>query len=148
VSVAQAGRAFALPEQEGELYASIRVRKSLLGKLVSFLYRAAPVRVRFHLENGTERDYRAIPANLERGVLVNYFAAADDPQAAINYFCHESRGNPKCLKLRFDFEHPWECKRELEVRYLSRQPRPPSGLPRVQSILPASEPLPNIGGMN
>ena len=120
MSVAQAGREFALPEQEGELYASIRIRKTLLGKLVSFVYRGAPVRVQFYLEDGTAREYRAIPSNLERGVLVNYFAAADDAQAAINYFCHQSRGNPKCLRLRFDFEHPWEFEREIEVRYFSR----------------------------
>ena len=120
VSVAEAGREFTLPDQDGELYARIRIRKTLLGELVSFFYRGAPVTVRFYLQNGTERDYRAIPSDLERGVLVNYFAAADDAQAAINYFCHQSRGNPKCVKLRFDFEHPWEFERAIEVRYCSR----------------------------
>ena len=123
-TVAQAGRAFPLPGHEGELYASIRLRQTWLGRLVSFLYRSAPVRVQFHLENGMEQDYRVIPSNLERGVLVNYFAAADDPQAAINYFGHQSRGNLKCLRLRLDFEHPWEFKREFEVRYLSRRVAP------------------------
>ena len=130
--VAQAGRAFALPEHEDELYASIRIRKTLLGKLVSFFYRGAPVSVQFYLESGTEPVYRAIPSNLERGVLVNYFAAADDAQAAINDFCHQSRGNPKCLKLRFEFEHPWELERELEVRYFSRLVAPA----RVAKALP------------
>ena len=85
-SVVEAGHEFALPKQDSELYAKIWIRKSLLGELVSFFYRGAPVTVRFYLQNGAERDYRAIPSNLERGVLVNYFAAADDAPAAINYF--------------------------------------------------------------
>ncbi|HWX19838.1 MAG TPA: hypothetical protein VN578_08020 [Candidatus Binatia bacterium] len=113
----QAGSEFVLPEHEGELYARIKMKKTLLGRLVTFLYRGAPVHARFRLENGTTKEARVIPANLESGVLVNYFAEVTDSESARNYLFHQSRGNPRCVALQFDFDHSWEYRREFEVTY-------------------------------
>ncbi len=111
------GREFSLPESDGELYAEIKLRKSLSGRLASFFYRGAPVRVRFSLADGKTSSARIVPANLERGVLVNFFAEDGNAAALGNYFREQSNQNPKCLKLRLECEHAWEFEPEFEVTY-------------------------------
>ncbi len=113
----RAGEEFALPEQEQELYARIEIKKTLLGRLVSFLYRGARVDAQFKLADGTQKRGRIIAANLESGVLVNFFADGADPERLKNYLCSCSRGNPKCTKLRIDYKHRWEYKKEFKVTY-------------------------------
>jgi hypothetical protein len=108
---------FSLPEQEGELYARIRFKKTLLGRLVSFLYRGAPVDARFRLADGTEQTGRLIPANLEAGVLVNFFSETRDPERIKNYFLAHSQGNPRCTKLRIDYRNSWEYQKQFELTY-------------------------------
>jgi len=119
----RAGEEFTLPEQGVELYARIKIKKTLLGRLVSFLYRGARVDARFQLADGTERKGRIIPANLETGVLVNFFADGSDPEKMKNYLCSHSQGNPKCVNLRIDYRHEWEYQRQFEVTYF-RQVEP------------------------
>jgi hypothetical protein len=119
---ATASRDFTIPEHPGELYAKIIIKKTLLGKLFSLFYRGAKAYVRFQLEDGSAKRFRFIPANLENGVLVNYFADGKDTDALIDYLCNQSRGNPKCLKLRIEFEHPWEYKSHFDVSYFYLSP--------------------------
>jgi hypothetical protein len=111
------GRAFALPAHDGELYAEIKIKKTLLGRAVSFFYRGAPVRARLLLEDGRERVFRVIPANLESGVLVNYFVDGEDPESMKNYLVNASRGNPRCREITIEPRHGWEYQREFEVAY-------------------------------
>jgi hypothetical protein len=118
----RAGEAFALPEEEQELYARIEIKKTLLGRLVSFLYRGARVDAQFQLADGTEKKGRIIPANLETGVLVNFFADGNEPQQLKNYLCSYSRGNPKCVKLRIDYRHRWEYQKDLKITYFREGP--------------------------
>ena len=113
----RAGEEFSLPEQEGELYAEIKIKKTLLGRCVSFLYRGARVDARFRLADGSEKSGRIIPANLETGVLVNFFVDASDPEKTKNYLSSHSQGNPKCVKLGIDYRHTWEYQRQFEVTY-------------------------------
>ncbi len=113
----RAGEEFVLPEQGDELYARIKIKKTVLGRLVSFLYRGARVDARFQLADGTEKKGRIIAANLETGVLVNFFADGSDPEKMKNYLCSHSQGNPKCLKLRIDYRHGWEYQKQFEVTY-------------------------------
>jgi hypothetical protein len=115
--IERAGEAFALPNEENELYARIEIRKTVLGRLVSFLYCGARVDAHFQLADGTEKKGRIIPANLETGVLVNFFSDGNDPQQMKNYLCSHSRGNPKCVKLRIDYKHGWEYQKEFQVTY-------------------------------
>jgi hypothetical protein len=75
------------------------------------------VDARFRLSDGSEKKGRIIPANLETGVLVNYFADASDPDKMKNYLCSHSQGNPKCVKLRIDYQHTWEYQGQFEVTY-------------------------------
>ncbi len=116
-STERAGRAFTLPPLEGELYARIQLKKTLLGRLASFFYRGAPVRAWFLLEDNRERDFRVIPANLESGVLVNYFADGDDAESMKNYLVNRSRGNPRCRTLTLRFDRWWEYHRDFQVSY-------------------------------
>ena len=116
-SLQKAGRGFALPAHEGELYARIKIKKTLPGRLASFFYRGAPVRARFLLEDGREPVFRVIPANLESGVLVNYFADGDEAESMKNYLVHASRGNPRCREITIEFDHGWEYQSEFEVAY-------------------------------
>jgi hypothetical protein len=111
------GVEFTLPEQEGELYARIKFNKTVLGRIVSFLYRGAPVDARFQLADGTEKKGRIIPSNLETGVLVNFYCDWRDPRKVKNYFTKHSQGNPKCVKLRIDYRHSWEYQKEFELTY-------------------------------
>jgi hypothetical protein len=112
-----AGKEFNLPEQEGELYARIKFKKTLLGRLVSFFYRGAPVDVRIRMADGAEGVGRIIPANVEAGVLVNFYSDSRDLDKIKNYFLAHSRGNPKCVKLRIDYRRSWEYQRDFEVAY-------------------------------
>jgi hypothetical protein len=113
----RAGVEFTVPEQESELFARIKFKKTLLGRLVSFFYRGAPVDARFRLEDGTEKKGRIVPANLETGVLMNFFYDWHDPRKLKNYFIKHSQGNPKCVKLRIDYRHTWEYQKEFELTY-------------------------------
>lgn len=113
----RAGMEFALPEQEGELFARIKFKKTILGRLVSFLYRGAPVDARFRLADGTEEKGRIIPANLETGVLVNFYCDFRDPRKMKNYFIKHSERNPRCIKLRIDYRHTWEYQKQFELTY-------------------------------
>ena len=113
----RAGVEFTLPEQEGELYARIKFKKTILGRLVSFLYRGAPVDARFRLADGSEVTGRIVTANLETGVLVNFYCDFLDPRKMKNYFISHSKGNPKCIKLRIDYRHPWEYQKQFELTY-------------------------------
>jgi hypothetical protein len=113
----RAGVEFTLPEQEGELYARIKFKKTLLGQLVSFFYRGAPVDARFRMEDGSEQTGRILPANVEAGVLVNFFSETRDADRIKNYFISHSRGNPKCIKLRIDYRRTWEYQRKFEMTY-------------------------------
>jgi hypothetical protein len=117
----QAGREFTVPEQEGELFARIRIKKTLLGRVVSFFYRGAPVYARFRLEGGATKELRAIPSNLESGVLVNFFADVNNPESTKNFLYRNSVGNPKCVALQFTFDHSWEYRQEFEVAYFREQ---------------------------
>lgn len=121
----RAGEEFTLPQQEGELYAKIKIKKTLLGRLVSFLYRGARVDARFRLSDGSEKISRIIPANLETGVLVNFFVDATDPEKMKNYLCSHSEGNPKCVKLRIDYRHPWEYQRQFDLTYFRERKTTP-----------------------
>ena len=113
----RAGVEFTLPEQEGELYARIKFKKTLLGRIVSFLYRGAPVDARFRLADGTEEKGRIITANLETGVLVNFYCDWRDPRKMKNYFISRTQENPKCVKLRIDYRHTWEYQKQFELTY-------------------------------
>lgn len=113
----KAGVEFKLPEEAGELYARIKFKKTFFGRLVSFFYRGAPVDARFRLEDGSEQTGRIVPANLESGVLVNFFSESRDPERIKSYFLSHSRGNPKCVKLRIDYRHTWEYQPQFEVTY-------------------------------
>jgi hypothetical protein len=113
----RAGAEFTLPEEDGELYARIKFKKTLLGRLVSFFYRGAPVDGRFRLADGTEQTGRIIPANLEAGVLVNFYSETRDPKSLKNYFVSHSQGNPKCVKLRIDYRRSWEYQQKFEITY-------------------------------
>lgn len=113
----RAGAEFIVPEQEGELYARIKFKKTFLGRVVSFLYRGAPVDARFRLADGTEKKGRIVTANLETGVLMNYFCDWHDPRQMKNYFVSHSERNPKCIKLRIDYRHTWEYQKEFELTY-------------------------------
>jgi hypothetical protein len=113
----RAGTEITLPEQAGELYARIKFKKTLLGRFVSLFYRGAPVDARFRLADGTEKKGRIIPANLETGVLVNYFCDWHDPRQIKNYFISQSERNPRCIKLRIDYRHTWEYQKEFELTY-------------------------------
>jgi hypothetical protein len=108
---------FHVPDHEGELYAKIVIRKTLPGRLLSLFYRGGRAWARFELEDGTTRRLRIVPANLENGVLVNYFEDEKTPDGVRNYFCNHSRGNPRCVKLRIEFDHSWEYKSRFEVSY-------------------------------
>lgn len=129
---ATASRDFAIPEHPGEIYAKIIIRKTLLGKLFSLFYRGGRAYVRFHLEDGSDKNYRIIPANLENGVLVNYFADGRDTEGMTNYLCNHSHGNAKCLKLRIEFEHPWEYKSRFDVSYFYLSPSRDNGSNTIQ----------------
>jgi hypothetical protein len=118
--VERAGEEFVLPEQGAELYAKITIKKTLMGRVVSFLYRGARVDARFRLADGTETRGRIIPANLETGVLVNFFVDGSEPDQMKNYLCSHSQGNPKCLKLRIDYRHSWEYQKQFEVTYFGQ----------------------------
>jgi hypothetical protein len=113
----RAGVEFTVPEQEGELFARIKFKKTLLGRLVSILYRGAPVDARFRLADGSEEKGRILTANLESGVLVNFYCDWRDPKKMKNYFVSHSQGNPKCVKLRIDYRHTWEYQKEFELTY-------------------------------
>ena len=113
----KAGEEFTVPEQEDELYARVKFKKTLLGRVVSFFYRGAPVDVRIRLAGGSEGVGRIIPANLESGVLVNYYSDARDPEKIKNYFLSHSRGNPKCVKLRINYRRAWEYQKQFEITY-------------------------------
>ncbi len=113
----RAGREFEIPKVPEELYAKIRIRKTLLGRVVSFLYRGGVAKARFRLEEGTTKEFRVIPANLGAGVLVNSFAEVDAPEATLNYLRGRSFGNPKCLGINIGFERSWLYKSEFEVNY-------------------------------
>jgi hypothetical protein len=116
----RAGAEFALPEQGEELYARIKIKKTFLGRIVSFLYRGAPVDARFHMADGSEKIGRILPANLETGVLVNFFVDYKDPEKLKNYLSSHSQGNPKCVKLKIDYRHSWEYQRQFELTYFRR----------------------------
>jgi hypothetical protein len=113
----KAGGEFTLPEEAGEIYARIKFKKTLLGRVVSFFYRGAPVDVRIRLADGSEGLGRIIPANLEAGVLVNYYSDAPDPEKIKNYYLSHSRGNPKVLKLRINYRRAWEYRKEFQITY-------------------------------
>jgi hypothetical protein len=113
----RAGVEFTLPEENGELYARFKFKKTFLGRIVSFLYRGAPVDARFRLADGTEQPGRIIPSNLESGVLVNFFSETRDPERIKNYFLSHSQGNPRCVKLRIDYRHTWEYQTKFELTY-------------------------------
>lgn len=113
----RAGVEFTVPELEGELFARIKFKKTLLGRLVSIFYRGAPVDARFRLEDGTEKKGRIVPANVETGVLVNFFYDWHDPRKLKNYFIKHSQGNPRCVKLRIDYRHTWEYQKQFELTY-------------------------------
>jgi hypothetical protein len=113
----QAGREFILPVETEELFARIKIKKTVLGRVVSFFYRGAPVSARFRLESGATKELRVIPSNLESGVLVNFFAEVTDPESTKNFLLRRSQGNPKCRGLQIDFEHRWEYRGEFEVAY-------------------------------
>jgi hypothetical protein len=113
----RAGAEFTLPEQEGELYARIKFKKTFLGRLIGLLYRGAPVDARFRLADGTEKKGRIIPNNLETGVLVNFFVDANDPERIKNYFISHSQGNPKCVNLRIDYRRAWQYQPQFEMTY-------------------------------
>lgn len=113
----EAGTEFFVPDHDGELYATIKIGKTLFGRLISLLYRGAPVTAKFRLEGGGQKQFRVIPGNLESGVLVNYFADGQDAESMRNYLCSHSRGNLKCLKLRIDYGHSWEYQRKFDVTY-------------------------------
>jgi hypothetical protein len=110
---------FLVPEYPNELYAKLMIRKTLLGKIFSLFYRGGRAYARFELEDGSAKKFRIIPANLQNGVLVNYFADGRDIDGLRNYFCNHSRGNAKCRKLRIEFEHPWEYKSRFDVSYFN-----------------------------
>ena len=113
----EAGIEISVPEHDGELFATIKVRKTLAGRLISLLYRGAPVTARFVLDGGSQKQFRVLPGNLESGVLVNYFVDGEDAESMRNYLCSHSRGNLKCLKLRIDYGHSWEYQRKFAVAY-------------------------------
>jgi hypothetical protein len=121
----KAGRAFTWPAQEGEVYAEIKIKKTVLGRVASFLYRGAPVRARLLLEDGRERVFRAIPANLESGVLVNYFADGDKPEAMRHYLVDASRGNPRCRQITIEFDQGWQYQRDFDVAFFQVAPPAP-----------------------
>jgi hypothetical protein len=112
------GVEFVLPDNTEELYAHIRLKQSWLGRVVSLLYRGSEVTTRFSLDDGSVRELRVLPSNLEAGVLVNYFADVSNPAHLVNYLTRQSRGNPKCLKLEILPQRAWAYRREFEVVYL------------------------------
>jgi hypothetical protein len=61
---------------------------------------------------------RVLPANLEGGVLVNYFADGSNPAHLVNYLARHSKGNPKCLKIEIRPQHPWAYRSQFAISYL------------------------------
>jgi hypothetical protein len=118
------GAGFVLPDQREELYASLHLQKSWLGRLTSFFYRGSEVNARFTLDDGSVHELRVVPANLENGVLLNYFMDGSNPTHMVNYLTRESRGNPKCLKLEIHPLRSWAYRRQFEVIYLRPSPTP------------------------
>ena len=118
----KAGSQFDLPVLDGQLYARIHIRKTLLGRLVGWLYRGGLVRVRFDLEDGSHREFRVIPGNLETGVLVNYFCRWDQAESMMNYLCRGSQGNLRCRALGFYFERWWEYHSAFDITYFRQEP--------------------------
>ncbi len=113
----KSGHQFDIPQQEGELYAYVRVRKTLLGRLASWLYRGGLVFARFDLDQGNQREFRVIASNLETGVLVNHFSDQKQADSVADYFCHNSQGNPKCRRVGIYFQQSWEYEASFEVTY-------------------------------
>jgi hypothetical protein len=113
-----------LPDQREELYASIHLQKSWLGRLTSFFYRGSEVYARFTLDDGSVHELRVLPANLENGVLLNYFMDVSNPTHMVNYLARESRGNPRCLQLEIHPLRSWAYRRQFEVIYLRSSPTP------------------------
>jgi len=59
-----------------------------------------------------------LPSNLERGVLVNYFADGFNPAHLVNYLARHSKGNPKCLKIEICAQRSWAYRSEFVISYL------------------------------
>jgi hypothetical protein len=122
-----------IPQFAGELYAKILLKKTVFGKLSGLFYRGGKVNARFELQDGTTKKLRIIPANLQNGVLVNYFVDQSDAQGLTNYLCDHSRGNAKCLHVEIEFENPWEYCSRFDVSYFYLSSSRDTG---VQTVLP------------
>jgi hypothetical protein len=121
---------FSIPKFAGELYAKIFLKKTLVGKLFGLFYRGGKVNARFELQDGTIKTFRIIPANLQSGVLVNYYVDQSDADGLTNYLCNHSRDNAKCLKVGIEFENHWEYKSRFDVSYFYLSPTQDKGSQR------------------
>jgi hypothetical protein len=108
---------FAVPKADEEVYARIKLQKSLFGSLAGALYRGGEITLRMELEDGTVKEYRVVAGNLETGVLVNFFAQPESVESMLNYLSRDSSGNPRCVRIGLFPEHSWEYKKNFEVSY-------------------------------
>ena len=112
-----AGTSFPLPQYEGELYARIKIKKTIMGRILSTVLRGTKVQATFQLEDGTSRQLSVIPRALQNGVLVNRFAREEAPEDSLAYLTNSSDAMPKCVRLAFHYRRGWEYQRQIEISY-------------------------------
>lgn len=65
------GREIVNPYDTGLVFLKLNLRKSILGSLISVLYKTEPVWIKVKLQNGQEKSFRIIPSMTETGFLLS-----------------------------------------------------------------------------
>ncbi len=65
------GETVSLPHTSAPLFAEIDVRQTLIGRMVSFLYKPTILTITLDLENGTQRNYRLVSGMAKAGFVIS-----------------------------------------------------------------------------
>ncbi|HMO17263.1 MAG TPA: hypothetical protein PKA63_04365 [Oligoflexia bacterium] len=74
-----------LPESNFPLWAEINLKESLIGQVVSFLFRTAEVYINFNLESGDTRKYKIVPGIVSKGFVLTPLVENNFDLYALDY---------------------------------------------------------------
>lgn len=60
-----------LPQTGFPIYAEIDLKQTVLGKIVSLVFKPPPVKLRLNLKDGTHKDYRVISSMMQTGFFIS-----------------------------------------------------------------------------
>lgn len=111
------GKFVTVPDQAGPVFAKIRVRPSLLGRLAGWLHKPDQLRLAATLADGSTRDFRVVSGLLGEGVVISPLVESTTDFA--NLLTHPGKLADKSMR-SFAIRptaHAWQWQPEFEIEF-------------------------------